>query len=176
MEQYVVAVSDGWLRASDPQQMRLEILSDPAANEETIPTFDIAKVLATGYLYEPPHSPDAKGDFLNIEQTWRFKVVAIGRGTKDGGPHIELVPGGYRHTSSRTRTGRDKSVPASCESMSYHFNIYPATGRVKFEKDSDHTSGYTVESTNPERKSAVAPFAGGRELSRRPCFIGQRRG
>lgn len=48
--------------------------------------------------------------------------------------------------------------------MSYHFNIYPATGRVKFEKDSDHTSGYTVESTNPERKSAVAPFADGREV------------
>jgi hypothetical protein len=48
--------------------------------------------------------------------------------------------------------------------MSYHCNIYPATGRVKFEKDSDHTSGYTVESTNPERKNAVAPFDDGREL------------
>ena len=164
MEQYVVAAGDGWFRPSDPRQMRLEISSDPAATEATIPTFDLAAVLAKGYLYKPPGSPDGKGDFLNIEQTWRFKVVAMGKGTKDGGSHIELVPGGYRQTSSRDRAGRDQAVPASCESMSYHFNIYPATGRVKFEKDSDHTSGYTVESTNPERKNAVSPFADGREI------------
>jgi len=164
MEQYVVAAGDGWFRPSNPQQMRLEILSDPAANEESIPTFDLAKVLAKGYLYKPPDSPDAKGDFLNIEQTWRFKVLAMGKGTKNGGAHIELVPGGYRQTSSQHRAGRDKAVPASCESMSYHFNIYPATGRVKFEKDSDHTSGYAVKSTNPERRNAVTQFADGSEI------------
>lgn len=48
--------------------------------------------------------------------------------------------------------------------MSYHFNIYPMTGRVKLEKDSDHTTGYAVESTNPERKNAVPPFADGRQI------------
>jgi hypothetical protein len=164
MEQYVIPVRDGWFRPSDSQEMRLEVLSDPAATEESIPTFDLAKLLAKGYLYKSPDSPDGMGDFLNIEQTWRFKVLAMSTGTKNGGPHIELVPGGYRQTSSRKFAGRDKAVPASCESMSYHFNIYPATGRAKLEKDSDHTSGYAVESTNPERKNAVLPFADGRQI------------
>lgn len=164
MEQHLVPDANGWFRPSDLREMRLEILSDPAANEETIPTFDIAKVLTRGYLYKSPANPDGKGDFLNIEQTWRFKVLALGNGKRNGGPHIELVPGGYRQTSSRDRAGHDKAVPASCESMSYHFNIYPATGRVKFEKDSNHTAGYAVESTNPERKNAVPPFADGREI------------
>jgi len=163
-EQYVVAVGDGWFRPSDSRQMRLEVLSDASANERTIPTFDIAKVLERGYLFKAPDSADGKGDFLNIEQTWRFKVVGMGSGTQDGGAHIELVPGGYRQTSDKKPAGADKAVPASCEAMSYHFNVYPATGRVKFEKDSNHTSGYTVERTNPVRKSAVEPFADGREV------------
>jgi hypothetical protein len=104
------------------------------------------------------------GDFLNIEQTWRFKVLATGKGTRNGGPHVELVPGGYRQTSSQKLAGRDKAVPASCESMSYHFNVYPLTGRVKLEKDSNHTSGYTLNETDPELKGAVEPFADGREV------------
>jgi hypothetical protein len=164
MEQYVIPTGDGWFRPSDSQEMRLEVLSDTALTEESIPTFDLAKVLAKGYLFKSPDSPDGKGDFLNIEQTWRFKVLVMGTGTTNGGPHVELVPGGYRQTSSRGLVGQDKAVPASCESMSYHFNIYPATGRAKLEKDSDHTSGYAVESTNPERKNAVLPFADGRQI------------
>src|SRR5437764_3670554 len=131
MEQYLLAAGDGWFRPSNPQQMRLEILSDSAANEETIPTFDLAKVLVKGYLYKPPDSPDGKGDFLNIEQTWRVRVVKTGTGTRNGEAHIELVPGGYRQTSSKWKTGKDKAVPASCESMSYHFDVFPLTGRVK---------------------------------------------
>lgn len=162
MEQSIGPAGSGWFRPSDPQAMRLEILSDPDASEESIPTFDLSKVLQKRFLFKSPDSPDGKGDFLNIEQTWRFKVLVIGSGTENGGPHVELVPGGFRQTSSRKLAGRDKAVPASCESMSYHFNVYPATGRVKLEKDSDHTSGYAVESTNPERNNAVLPFADGR--------------
>jgi hypothetical protein len=164
MDEYAVPVGDGWFRSSAPEEMRLEVLSDPAATEENIATFDIAKVLKKGYLYKRPDSADGKGDFLNIEQTWRFKVVTMGTGTKNGGPHVELVPGGFRQTSHRQLVGQDKAVPASCESMSYHLNVYPATGRVKFEKDSDHISGYTVEASDPERKNAVATFADGREV------------
>jgi hypothetical protein len=162
MEQDVISVGDGWFRPADPREMRLEILSDPKATEQTIPTFDMKRVLKNGYLYKPANSADGKGDFLNIEQTWRFKVVAMGKSTENGGPHIELVPGGYRQTSERTPAGKDKAVPASCEAMSYHFNIYPATGRVKMEKDSDHDAGYTVDSSDPERKEAVPAFADGR--------------
>ncbi len=48
--------------------------------------------------------------------------------------------------------------------MSYHFNLYPMSGRAKFEKESEHTSGYTVESSDPQREQAMAPFADGREI------------
>jgi len=163
-EQRIFPAGNGWFRSPDPNEMRVEVLSDSAANEETIPTFDLLKVLSRGFLYKPPNSTDGRGDFLNIEQTWKFRVLALGEATKNGGPHLELVPGGYRQTSSTERVGLDHAVPASCESMSYHFNLYPLTGRAKFEKDSDHTSGYTVDASDPERKNAVAPFADGREI------------
>jgi hypothetical protein len=162
MEQRIVAAGRGWFRPQNPTQMRVEVLSDPAANEKTIATFDVGKVLAKGYLFKPPDSPDGRGDFLNIEQTWRIRVIKTGTGTANGRAHLELVPGGYRQTSHTNRAGIDLAVPASCEAMSYHFNIYPLTGRVKFEKDSDHTNGYTR--ANPEQEGAVAPFDQGQEV------------
>ncbi len=162
MEDRIVDAGNGWFKLESGAEMRVEVLSDTTANESTIETFDVAKVLTKGYLYKSPNSPDGKGDFLNIEQTWRFKVVKAGTGARNGGPHIELVPGGYRQTSSKTKAGRDKAVPASCESMSYHFNVYPLTGHVKFEKDSDHTTGYTK--SDPERNHRVARFDDGQEI------------
>ncbi len=159
MEQKIVNAGNRWYKPQDAVEMRVEVLSDASADENTIETFDVANVLRKGYLYKPPNSPDGKGDFLNIEQTWRFKVVKAGTGTKNGEAHIELVPGGYRQTSDKTKVGKDKAVPAGCESMSYHFNIYPLTGRVKFEKDSDHTSGYTR--SDPEKDHAVPRFDDG---------------
>jgi hypothetical protein len=162
MEDRIVDAGNGWFKPENATKMRIEVLSDAAANENTIETFDLAKVLAKGYLYKPPNSTDGKGDFLNIEQTWRFKVIKAGTGTINGEAHIELVPGGYDQTSDKTKVGKDKAVPASCESMSYHFNIYPLTGRVKFEKDSDHTGGYTK--SDPEKNHAVPRFDNGQEV------------
>lgn len=159
MEQKIVKAKGGWFKPVDPSEMRVEVMSDPSASEKKIETFDVNKVLAKGYLFKPPNSPDGKGDFLNIEQTWRFKVVKAGTSTKNGEAHIELVPGGFNQTSDKRPVGKDKAVPASCESMSYHFNIYPLTGRVKFEKDSDHTTGYTK--SDPEKKHAVPRFDNG---------------
>jgi hypothetical protein len=164
MEQRVVASRDGWFRPEDPAEMRVEVLSDPAANDRTIDTFDVARVLSKGYLFKPPGSPDGRGDFLNIEQTWRIRVIKAGTGLRNGGAHIELVPGGYLQTSQKGPAGRDRRVPASCETMSYHFNVYPATGRVKMEKDSDHTSGYALDDRDPSRSHAVPRFDDGREV------------
>jgi len=162
MEDKIVDAGNGWFKPENGREMRVEVLSDAAANEKTIKTFDLARVLAKGYLYKPPGSTDGRGDFLNIEQTWRFKVIKTGTGTVNGSAHLELVPGGFKQTSSKTMVGKDKAVPASCESMSYHFNIYPMTGRVKFEKDSDHTTGYTK--SDPEREHAVPSFDNGQEI------------
>jgi hypothetical protein len=47
---------------------------------------------------------------------------------------------------------------------------------VKFEKDSDHTAGYTVESSDPERRSAVTPFAAGREMVEKAVLYRTARG
>jgi hypothetical protein len=162
MEQKIVDAGNGWFRPQNATQMRVEVLSDPTVTEKTIETFDVAKVLAKGHLYKPPDSADGKGDFLNIEQTWRIRVMKTGTGIANGRAHIELVPGGYRQTSQTTKVGKDLAVPASCEAMSYHFNIYPLTGRVKLEKDSDHTAGYTRSS--PGKEDAVAPFDHGQEV------------
>lgn len=162
VEDKIVVAGNGWFKPSKAAEMRVEVLSDAAANEKTIETFDVGKVLARGYLYKPSDSADGKGDFLNIEQTWRFKVIKTGTGTVNGSAHIELVPGGFKQTSSKAKVGKDRAVPASCETMSYHFNIYPMTGRVKFEKDSDHTTGYTK--SDPEKEHAVPPFDNGHEI------------
>jgi hypothetical protein len=162
MEDKIMNAGDGWFKPSNGREMRVEVLSDAAANENTIETFDLARVLARGFLYKPPDSADGRGDFLNIEQTWRFKVIKTGTGTVNGNAHIELVPGGFEQTSSKTKVGKDRAVPASCETMSYHFNVYPMTGRVKFEKDSDHTSGYTK--SDPEKEHAVPPFDNGQVI------------
>jgi hypothetical protein len=164
MEQRLVPAHNGWFRPEDPIEMRVEVLSDASANERTIDTFDVTKVLAKGYLYKPPGSADGRGDFLNIEQTWRLRVIKTGPGMRNGSAHIELVPGGYRQTSQKGPSGRDRAVPASCETMSYHFNAYPMTGRVKIEKDSDHTTGYAQDDRDPERIHAVPRFDDGREI------------
>jgi len=174
MEQKIVNAGNGWYKPQDAVEMRVEVLSDASADENTIETFDVANVLRKGYLYKPPNSPDGKGDFFDIEQTWRFKVVKAGTGTKNGEAHIELVPGGYRQTSDKTKVGKDKAVPAGCESMSYHFNIYPLTGRVKFEKDSDHTSGYTM--SDPEKDHAVPKFDDGQVVVQKAILYRTARG
>jgi len=164
MEQPIVPVGDGWFRPEDPIELRVEVVSDTSANERTIPTFDVAKVLAKGYLYKRPDSPDGRGDFLNIEQTWRFRVINTGTGTRNGHAHVELVPGGYKQTSKKNKVGMDQAVPASCEAMAYHFNLYPMDGRAMMEKNSDHVSGYAVDDVDPQKKHAVPPFTDGREI------------
>ena len=169
-----VEAAHGWFKPVDPKEMRFDVLSDTAANERTIETFDLTKVLAKGYLFKPPNSADGKGDFLNIEQTWRFKVLKTGTGTDNGEAHVELVPGGFRQTSTRNLAGKDKAVPASCEAMSYHFNLYPMTGRVKFEKDSDHARGYTK--SDPEKKQALPRFDNGQMLVQKAVLYRTARG
>jgi hypothetical protein len=162
MEQKIIDAGNGWLKPQNPTELRVEVVSDTTADEDTIDTFDVSKVILNGFLYKAINSPDNKGDWGDIEQTWRFKVIKAGSGTRNGECHIELVPGGYRQTSDKKKAGKDKAVPASCEAMSYHFNIYPLSGRVKFEKDSDHTSGYTKK--DPEQKNAVPRFDNGQEV------------
>ena len=62
MEQHVIPAGEGWFQPMDPEEMRVEVLSDVAASEGKIPTFDLSKVLAKGFIFKPPNSPDGAGD------------------------------------------------------------------------------------------------------------------
>jgi hypothetical protein len=157
-EQKPVSVGDGWYTYSNLTQGRIEVLSDTAVNENAIPTYDISKVISKGYLWKPINSTDNKGDWGNIEVTIRYKNVKLGTGSFEA--HPEIVPGGFRQTNSTTLAGADKAVQASCEAMSYHFNWYSRTHRVKFEKDSKHSEGYTVDSSNPQSTTGTSAFEG----------------
>src|SRR5262249_53201033 len=52
--------------------------------------------------------------------------------------------------------------PSGCEGTSYHSNTYPITGRVKFEKDLDHSISYG-DGSNPQQSSRVMPFIDSRK-------------
>jgi hypothetical protein len=157
-EQKPVSVGDGWYTYSNLTQGRIEVLSDTAVHENAIPTYDVSKVISKGYLWKPINSTDNKGDWGNIEVTIRYKNVKLGTGSFEA--HPEIVPGGFRQTNSTTLAGVDKAVQASCEAMSYHFNWYSRTHRVKFEKDSKHSEGYTVDSSNPQSTTVTSSFEG----------------
>ncbi len=163
-----VPTSNGWFRfptGHKKGQGRIEILSNVDANEETIPTFNLKKVLEErdGVLFKDPNSPD--GDFQDIEITWRIKMKGHGHGHEDGGYHIELVPGGLNQADDDKKlVGKDKNIIAQCEAMSYHANVYPTQGRVKFEKDTKHTDGYTTDKSDPVDKHAFKPFSKDQEI------------
>jgi hypothetical protein len=150
--------SNGYYTYPSLSQGRIGVTSDPSANENTIPTFDVNKVIDKGYLYKPVNSPDGKGDWGDIEVTVRYADVNLGSGSYEA--HPEIVPGGYRQTSDTTKVGADKAVIAQCEAMSYHSNWYSQSHRVKYEKDSRHTGGYTVDSSDPQTTTATSPYEG----------------
>jgi F5/8 type C domain/Bacterial Ig domain len=150
--------SNGYYTYPSLTQGRIGVTSDPSANENTIPTFDVNKVIDKGYLYKPVDSPDGKGDWGDIEVTVRYADVNLGSGSYEA--HPEIVPGGYRQTSDTTKVGADKAVIAQCEAMSYHSNWYSQSHRVKYEKDSRHTGGYTVDSSDPQTTTATSPYKG----------------
>jgi hypothetical protein len=150
--------SNGYYTYPSLSQGRIGVTSDPSANEKTIPTFDVNKVIDKGYLYKPVDSPDGRGDWGDIEVTVRYADVNLGSGSYEA--HPEIVPGGYRQTSDTTKVGADKAVIAQCEAMSYHSNWYSQSHRVKYEKDSRHTGGYTVDSSDPQTTTATSPYEG----------------
>jgi hypothetical protein len=159
---------DGWFSFPNPEQGRIECKSDKDMDENSPPTYNIKKILENqnGILYKDPGSPN--GDFQDIEITWRVKNVTSKNG--DGQkPHLELVAGGFKQANEKTKVGKDKDVIAQCEAMSYHANIYPGTGRVKFEKDSRHDhhnekSGYAKDIQGVEKIDTKLKFDDSKEI------------
>jgi len=141
-----------WLTFPKLTQGRIEVLPMPGLKDSDIETFDYSKVIKKGYLHLPRDDPSGNGDWGDIEMTIAIRNAVPGSGSFES--HFEFVRGGFRQTNDETLSGKDKAIPASCQAMSIHSNIYPKPGsdRTKFEKDTRHTPCYTAH--DPEFKNA----------------------
>ncbi|HET7149661.1 MAG TPA: Ig-like domain-containing protein, partial [Candidatus Nitrosopolaris sp.] len=132
-------------------EVRYGILTSTFFQENQIKTLNQQQMAAQGYMLRP-------NDWKNVELTAYLRVVSASSSTSNGASHIEFGAHGARNTHGGTVGGFD----SSCEATAYHSNTY-LTGRVKFEKDLQHTNGYSVESADPQKLNQVntTEFKGG---------------
>jgi hypothetical protein len=124
-------------------EVRYGILTSTFFQENQIKTLNQQQMAAQGYMLRP-------NDWKNVELTAYLRVVQASSSTSNGASHIEFGAHGARNTNGGTVGGFD----SSCEATAYHSNTY-LTGRVKFEKDLQHTNGYSVESADPQKLNQV---------------------
>jgi hypothetical protein len=161
MEQKPVPVSGqpGWYTYPNLTQGRIEVMSQAGLTEKNIATFDVTKVIDKGYYVLPFDDASGKGDFGDVEITVAYANVKLGSGSYEA--HPEIVYQGFRQTNDTTKAGADQAVEAQCEAASYHDNLYSHSTRHKYEKDSKHTSGYTVNSSDPQTTAGCQAYEGG---------------
>jgi len=129
-------------------EMRWDLTQDNGFSESSL-VLDQSKLPSRGYMQDPK-------DWKNVEITCFMKVNSASSSTHNGEAHPELVTGGARQTSE---TSTLNGFAKSCEASSYHFNFYPLTGRTKYEKDLQHTNGYTANSQDPQINSNTRKWA-----------------
>jgi hypothetical protein len=130
--------ADGSYKATS-SSVRLQVYTSSGYHQNLITTYDQQALAQKGYMQSP-------NDWKNVEITGYMKVNHFTTSTTNGAAHIELLARGGTHTSS---------VP--CEGTAYHSNTYE-TGRVKFEKELEHTSGYTTN--DPQISGATGTLQG----------------
>jgi hypothetical protein len=84
-----------------------------------------ATLKSRGYMQSP-------NDWKNVEITAHFMYKHGTGSSNNGGEHIELMARGAEHHDAN-----------GCLGTAYHSNSYP-NGRAKFEKELQHTAGYTT--------------------------------
>jgi hypothetical protein len=114
-------------------EVRYGVLTSSGYHPDLITTLNQQDLAAKGYMQSP-------NDWKNVEMTGYFKVNSFTDSNQNGGPHIELVARGGRNTND---IGTVNGLSRQCEATTYHSNTY-VDGRVKFEKDLEHTIGYTT--------------------------------
>ena len=139
--------SDGSFKVTSTQ-VRYGVAPSSGYNPSQIKTTNQRTMIQQGYMQSP-------GDWKNVEMTGYFKINSFTSSTNNGAAHIELLARGGIHTSSK-----------SCEGTAYHSNLYE-TGRNKFEKELEHTAGYT---TNDPEKSGVTKKLDGRWIGLKATF------
>jgi len=140
--------SDGSFKVTSTQ-VRYGVSPSSGYNPSQIKTTNQKTMIQQGYM----QSPD---DWKNVEMTGYFKINSFTSSTNNGAAHIELLARGGVHTSSK-----------SCEGTAYHSNLYE-TGRSKFEKELEHTAGYT---TNDPEKSGVTKKLDGQWIGLKAIFF-----
>jgi len=115
-------------------KVRMNVYTSDGYHPEDIKTLDQSELEDQGYM-------QSKKDWKNVEMTGYFKINSFTKSEKNGAAHIELVARGGKNTNDITTIN---GLSKQCESTTYHSNTYE-TGRVKFEKDLEHTQGYTTE-------------------------------
>jgi len=119
--------------------VRLQVYTSSGYHQNLITTYDQRALTQKGYMQSP-------NDWKNVEITGYMKVNHFTTSTTNGAAHIELLARGGTHTST---------VP--CEGTAHHSNTYE-TGRVKFEKELEHTAGYTTN--DPQISGATGTLQG----------------
>jgi hypothetical protein len=120
-------------------QVRYPAFTSSGYHSDQIKTTDQKIMAQQGYMQSP-------NDWKNVEITGYLKVNGFTGSSNNGPAHIEFMARGGVHTSSK-----------SCEGTAYHSNLYE-TGRSKFEKELQHTAGYTTN--DPEKSGATSKLDG----------------
>jgi hypothetical protein len=129
-------------------QVRYPVFTSSGYHPDQIKTTDQKIMAQQGYMQSP-------NDWKNVEITGYLKVNSFTGSSNNGPAHIEFMARGGVHTSSK-----------SCEGTAYHSNLYE-TGRSKFEKELQHTAGYT---TNDPGKSGATSKLDGRWVGIKAVF------
>jgi hypothetical protein len=143
---FVLQNDDGSWKVQSTE-VRYGVLTSSGYHPDLITTLNQQALAAKGYMQSP-------NDWKNVEMTGYFKVNAFTNTTQNGAPHIELLARGGRNTND---DGTIDGLSRQCEATTYHSNTY-LDGRIKFEKDLQHTIGYTTG--DPEKQHAIRPLLG----------------
>jgi hypothetical protein len=143
---FVLQNDDGSWKVQSTE-VRYGVLTSSGYHPDLINTLNQQALAAKGYMQSP-------NDWKNVEMTGYFKVNAFTNTIQNGAPHIELLARGGRNTND---DGTINGLSRQCEATTYHSNTY-LDGRIKFEKDLEHTIGYTTG--DPEKQHAIRPLVG----------------
>jgi hypothetical protein len=143
---FVLQNDDGSWKVQSTE-VRYGVLTSSGYHPDLITTLNQQALAAKGYMQSP-------NDWKNVEMTGYFKVNAFTNTTQNGAPHIELLARGGRNTND---DGTIDGLSRQCEATTYHSNTY-LDGRIKFEKDLQHTIGYTTG--DPEKQHTIRPLLG----------------
>jgi hypothetical protein len=143
---FVLQNDDGSWKVQSTE-VRYGVLTSSGYHPDLITTLNQQALATKGYMQSP-------NDWKNVEMTGYFKVNAFTDATQNGAPHIELLARGGRNTND---DGTIDGLSRQCEATTYHSNTY-LDGRIKFEKDLEHTIGYTTG--DPQKDHAIRPLLG----------------